>query len=299
MAEETRLGFAFNNPDYEANDGWGAIITPDELRYVYAFGNELVATNSQFIIPETLQWYIDNAIGKVERDLKVSLYKRIYKHRPVFINGVEQERTDLEDAGTPEIDYFWEDPYDWDRKNFTEFIYIKLRNRPILSVEKVDFRDPTGNIITEMTSWRKVNHPMGSIEFFPHAGALARLPMYAGGNFFMSPVRWVYDRFPDGFYIDYTAGFESAEHLRKKYPELFGVVGMLAGISLLNDFGDGKSAAVASTSLGLDGISESLSTTQSATNALFGARILQFQKQLKDFYKENKNKYCGMHIGAL
>lgn len=294
---ETRLGYAFNNPDNAANDGWGAIITPDELRYVYAFGNELVATNSQFIIPETLQWYIDNSIGRVEKDLKVSLYKRIMKHRPIILNGEEIPRTDLE--GEEEIDYFWEDPYDFDRKNFTEFIYFKLRRRPVLSVEKVEFRDPTGNLVADMTSWKKVNYPMGSVEFFPHAGAMAKIPLYTGGNYFMSPLKWMWDHYPDAFYIDYTVGFQSARHLRKKHPELFDVIGKLAAICLLNDFGDGKSAAVASTSLGLDGISESLSTTQSATNALFGARILQFQKDLSLFYKENKNKYSGVLIGAL
>ena len=34
---DCRKGFAFNNPDITSNGGWGCMITPDELRYVFAF----------------------------------------------------------------------------------------------------------------------------------------------------------------------------------------------------------------------------------------------------------------------
>ena len=79
---ETRKGYAFNNPDFTSKGNWGAIIHPDELRYVYAFGNELVAPNSQTITDDTLWWYINNAISHVERDLKIKILKKIYKYRP-------------------------------------------------------------------------------------------------------------------------------------------------------------------------------------------------------------------------
>ena len=76
---ETRKGYAFNNPDFTANGNWGAIITPDELRYVYAFGNELIAPNAQTITDDTLKWYIDNAVGYIEKDLKIKILKKVYK----------------------------------------------------------------------------------------------------------------------------------------------------------------------------------------------------------------------------
>jgi len=295
---ETRLGFSFNNPDKSANDGWGAILTADELRYVYAFGNDLVAPNGQTITDDTLNWYVEQAIGNVERDLKITLIKKQFRHTPVNKDGVEIERTDLEGL-EPDIDFFWEDPYDFNRKAFNDFIFIKLRHRPIIEIKKVEFRDPIGHLIADIKTWKKVNYKLGSLEFFPHAGALMTLPMYTGGSYFQSPVRYIYDNYPDAYYIDYDAGFKSAEHLKKIYPEIFIVVGKLAAINMLSDYGDGKTAAVASSSLSLDGISESLSTTLSATSAAFGARILQYQKDLSNFYKENKNKYAGLIIGAL
>lgn len=292
------LGYSFNNPDTVANDGWGAILTPDELRYVYAFGNDLFAPNGQTISDDTLKWYIDQAVGNVERDLNITLLKKQFRHTPINQDGTEIERTDL-DGLDPNIDFFWEDPYDFNRKFFNDFIFIKLRHRPIIEIKKVEFRDPTGHLIADIKTWKKVNYKMGSLEFFPHAGALMTLPMYTGGFYYNSPVRYLYDDYPDAYYIDYDAGFETADHLKKMYPELFTVVGKLAAINMLADYGDGKTAAVASSSLSLDGVSESLSTTLSATSAAFGARILQYQKDLSIFYKNNKNKYAGIQIGVL
>ena len=64
-------------------------------------------------------------------------------------------------------------------------------------------------------------------------------------------------------------------------------------------YGDGKFAAVASRSVGLAGISESISTTMSATSAAFGARILQYQKEIKEWLAVNKQKYSRTSIGVL
>ena len=106
-------------------------------------------------------------------------------------------------------------------------------------------------------------------------------------------------RYPDAFFIDYTTGYESVKEFHARSRELFQVIGMVSAINLLNDYGDGRSPGLASSSISLAGISESYATTQSATNALYGARILNFEKQLKAFYKENKNKYSGLLFGVL
>lgn len=298
--QETRKGFYFKNPDLTANNGWGSILTPDELRYVYAFGNDLVAPNGQTMTDETLQWYIDLAVANVERDLNVTLIKKKFRHTPINIDGEFQSRDEeLKDEGESDIDYIWEEPYDFHKKFFNEYILIKLRTRPIIEVHKVEFRDPTGNLIADIKSWRKVNFKTGSLEFFPHAGALMTLPQFTGSSYYNSPVRYLHDTYPDAYYIDYDAGFKSARHLQAQWKEIFTVVGKLSAINMLSDYGDGKTAAVASSSLGLEGVSESLSTTLSATSAAFGARILQFQKDLANFYKNNKYKFGGIQIGAL
>jgi hypothetical protein len=293
---DTRKGFAFKNPDITANDGWGAIITPDELRYIYGFGNDLVAPNSASITDDVLEcFYIRNAIANVERDLNVKFQKRVYKHRDI----PGQAARDLSGYGTLYEDYEWEEPYDFSAKEYQEYIFIKLRKKPILSVESASFRDVSGGLITDLMQWIRINHMKGSVEFFPNEGSFA---LYAGAIGKIPLVRSVLEgrgRYPDAYFIDYTAGFESVEAFRKTWPELTQIVGQLAAINMLNDYGDGKTPGLASSSIGLAGISESFGTTQSATNALFGARILQFEKQIKNFYDNNKLKYAGMRLGAL
>ena len=296
-SSETRKGYSFNNPDFTSNNGWGCIVTPDELRYVYAFGNELVAPNYQTITDETLKEYVNQGIASLEKDLDIKLIKRIYKYR----TPIGQTERDLSAFGDAGLDYEWSEGYDFNAKNVNEdYMYLKLRRRPVISIENVKWKDPTGADVIDIAQWLKPNYEKGSLEFFPSAGSLASLPAsYAVGNNIFSRILRGRNTYPDAFFVDYTVGFEDVRYLRKKWPELFKVVGMLAAINLLNDYGDGRSPGLASSSISLAGISESYSTTQSATNALFGARILSFEKQLKDFYKKNKNKYSGLLFGSL
>jgi len=292
---ESRKGYGFNNPDLTSNGGWGAILTPDELRWIYSFGNELVAPNYQTITDETLKWYIDTAIANIERDLNVTLMKRIYKYRP--IQG--QTRIDLGDA-EPGVDFEWDEPYDFDSKMMEEYLYITLRHRPILTLDAAEWKDMTGATVTPILDWARVNYEKGSLQFFPTGGSLASLPLSMGiGLNLFGRVTGGRGKYPDAFYFDYTAGFATVAHLWKKWSELFMVVGKLAAINLLNDYGDGRSPGLASSSVSLSGISESYSTTQSATNALYGARLIAFSKELSEWYKRNKNKYGGVLFGVL
>jgi len=413
---DLRKGYAFKNPDIAANSGWGAILTPDELRYVYAFGQGLTAPNAQVITDDTLQWYIDNAVGSVETDLRIKLIKRIYKARPSvhnvartdadFTSGseatiigtvdisrsinlstnfnlkiavdkgtyitvdckgatpaattlaeiiakintalgatiataydnkylkltsttegetsyIELEAPSGNDAtliimgltidsgykyeyrGWVEgLDFEWDEGYDFDRKQFAEFMWIKLRNRPVISLEKVEWKDVAGNLMADITKWAKVNYEKGSIQFFPSAGSLQTLPVYLGQTFSISKFLATVEHYPDAYFVDYTAGLASAEHVRKKWPELFTVAGKLAAINLLAAFGDGRSAAIGSSSIGLSGISESYSTTMSATSIGAETKIpVLFAKRKSspsiEWMFRNKKYYIGGKVLAV
>lgn len=296
MADETecRVGYAFNNPNLSANDGFGEIISADELRYVYAFGLPLVAPNGATYTNDVLNWYVDNAIGKLEQDLSFHLMPRRFRARPRSAND---PRTDIPD----DEDFLWDDPYDYRLNDYHHFMYIKLRHRPIrgTSIIKASIADPMGNMVLDVTDWAKPNFHTGSVEFYP-SGSLGNLPLFAGSTFpFIVPgIIRGYRDYPDAISVDYDTGFDSAEDIRKQHRDLFGVIGMLSAINLLNDYGDGRTAALASSSVGLSGLSESFSTTLSATNAMFGARILQFEKQIKAWYDLNRTKYRGVLFAA-
>ena len=70
-------------------------------------------------------------------------------------------------------------------------------------------------------------------------------------------------------------------------------------MKLLNVIGDGLLAGFSSSSIGLDGMSESFSSTQGVENAMFGARIGVYKKDVDEYIAENKNKYGNFRIGSI
>jgi hypothetical protein len=81
---------------------------------------------------------------------------------------------------------------------------------------------------------------------------------------------------PQMIYVDYVAGYKIGA-----VPEdIRNAVAKIASIDILGIAGDAILAGVASLSTGIDGLSESFSTTASATNATYGAHILQYQKEV-------------------
>jgi hypothetical protein len=55
-------------------------------------------------------------------------------------------------------------------------------------------------------------------------------------------------------------------------------------------------AGIATKSLSMDGLSQSISTTASATNAGYGARILQYNKHIEESMKTLKAYYTGISM---
>ena len=49
----------------------------------------------------------------------------------------------------------------------------------------------------------------------------------------------------------------------------------------------------------MDGVSESFSSTQSATSAYFGARIAVYKDDVKNYIEQNKYKFGFFRVGAL
>ena len=75
---------------------------------------------------------------------------------------------------------------------------------------------------------------------------------------------------------------------------------MVASLNILNPAGDLiVGAGIASTSLSIGGLSQSINTTSSATNAGYGARIIQYQKDYEALLNNVRAKYRGISIGVV
>lgn len=89
-----------------------------------------------------------------------------------------------------------------------------------------------------------------------------------------------FNMIPDYWRIQYITGWD----VDQMPMDLINVVGMVASFGPLGIAGDLilGSAGIASQSLSIDGLSQSISTTASATNAGYGARLIQYEKQIKE-----------------
>lgn len=275
------IGYTFGN--YKSPEGsWGTAVTPDDCRYTYLWGTDFKATNGEYFSDEQIQFFIDEATRYLERVLNINIIKARVKSIPDERNLVKK------------IDYDIEEPlYEFSFRKIQRYGMIQTKHRPILSVEKVDLYHRSGDT-TDLLSESFVDKPKGIIKFLnrPYKQSDTTIGINTAlGRYGNESLRNYL------FYsLDYTVGYENSDEIPS---DLRQIIAKTAAISLLNIIGDGLMSGFSSSSLSMDGISESFSSTQSATSAYFGARIAVYQKEVENYIKENKYRFGFLPIGTL
>lgn len=317
---DSRIGEHFDNPDYTSDhyyakkgvNGWGLLVTPDELRYHYMWGNPLTSSRGDNFVDAQLQKYVDRTIGMVEKDLNHVIVATQYRHRPP-INGVPRDDLpkESEDENAPLKPFVYEDLYDFKKDDYEQYVRIKLKKKPIVELQKWNLFDiSSGAIILDLTGWAKLRHNTGFVRAYPrgdspftigggaNTGPTVVTGVNVGGFVGAAPGLFpaTYKRYPGGYGLDYIAGYPNAKDVPEDLSE---IVGMLAAINLMADYGDGVVSGLANASVSLSGISESFGTTMSATSAFFGARIKDYSDRISAWMKENKSKYRGIQFRSF
>lgn len=284
-----KIGWSFGN--YSPVGGeWGEVLTAHDLRYTYLFGIEPIAedTARSEWSDEQFKFYIDQAVGDFETWLSIDIRKRIYKTRPdaalkrskVFRPGIDY--TDIEDT------------YDFDRNQWSNYGFVQLRHCPIISMERAILNSPMDAPVVDLLErgWVRLERNVGQVHLFPRR----QFTDYGPFSVYGMPWMFLASRFPQALEFDYTTGYETAEYVPE---DLRGVIGMWSSVRALDAIGDGLLAGFSSQSVSLDGLSESFSSTQSATSAYFGARIKSYLDQIKDWMIRNRYKYGAPPIGFV
>ena len=82
--------------------------------------------------------------------------------------------------------------------------------------------------------------------------------------------------------------------------DIIRAIGLKASLLALDIAGDLiVGAGIAQISTSLDGLSQSVNTTASATNSGYGARVIQFSKELKELMSTLRATYRALNIAAL
>lgn len=289
--EVEKIGYSFGN--YKPSPGeWGKIITADDMRHTYLWGIDATASDVQMTSfeDEQFDFFIAEALEDFETFLTIDIRTRVYKtrpeiHNPTMIRGaVWREGVDY----TDEEDSYSFDPMQWQNRGF-----LQLRHTPIQSLQRVVMNNQLQGVVLDLLDkkWVRVNKKIGQLNFFPTTGQPYG-PFAVG----VLPWRMFGGRFPNGYEVDYTTGYLNSDFIPRG---LRSVIGKWACIKCLASIGDGLLAGFSSQSVSLDGLSESFSSTQSATSAFFGARIKQYQEEVKQWLSKNRYKYGAIPLSFV
>lgn len=275
------IGYTFGN--YQPAPGeWGKVVCPDDLRYTYLWGTDFKATNGSTFTDEQIEFLIKAAVRDIERQLNITIYKTRIVCDPDKKGLVKGKDYDKEESRYS---------FSWTR--IAKYGMIRTRQRPICALHELKMLNrviPSISLLPEVI----VDKQKGIIRY-------ARRPMKPSDTTMgIQTSIGMYGNATYGahiFYeIDYDAGFESAADVPDDLRE---IIAKQCAVSLLNIIGDGLMSGFSSSSLSMDGISESFSSTQSATSAYFGARIKEYKDDIKEYIKENKLKFSNLPMGNI
>lgn len=290
LGDPSKVGYSFNN--YQPPLGtFGKVLTADDMRYNYLWGLDLISNDAGMDNWEDEQsdYAVSSATHDFEKILNIDIIRRRYKTKP--ISGKDR-KVEMWMDGDPSIYTDEEFPYDFDPDTWLNFGFLQLRHFPVITISRFELVGPTESPILDLLPWARLEKDLGQLHAFPRNQMLYGPFLGAYGTALL----WQMKRYPQGIEVDYEAGFESASAIPN---DLRDVIGKWAACKMLNITGDGILPGFSSQSVSLDGLSESFSSTQSPTNAYFGARINQYIKEIDEWLQRNKYKYGGIPLGFV
>ena len=262
-----------------------ALLTPKQLRERYLFGIEIVDAQGNELPDKTLQVYINNALAMLEDDLGIAISPR---------NITEQK------------DYEANDYFHWG--------YLHLNWSPVICLTRLTIAYlRSTNISGELTDatvldipreWIRLSGDEGNIlRLVPNNKFPSRLQVEAGGSFFPELFRR-HGHVPDLWIVEYQVGFKDG-----KVPVLINqAIGLMAAMEALSIAGVlVLGAGIAGESLSIDGLAQSVQTTQSAENSSYSATRKEYSDKLFGSVKGDpnaiiqilRNRYRGSGINII
>jgi hypothetical protein len=253
---------AFNKRPYSED----LVISTDELKKIFLFGIDLTNDNGDPFPEEMYEFYIRSAQEWLEKELGGLIL-------------CEREITD--------------ETHDYHSNDYVARSMFKLFRYPVQSVSKVAIQFPLAeNEIVFDPKWYRAESTNGMVNLVPTQGTFSSILLSQGGNYLpllYNGLQYV----PSLWRISYKAGFKK-DQIPTQIKE---IIGMKASMGALNIAGDLiAGAGIATKSISLDGLSQSISTTSSATNAGYGARILQYNKEVDARMKHLREYYGGINM---
>ena len=223
------------------------LISPSELYDTYLYGIRTKAPDGSDIADSVLSTYILSAQEELEKYLGIK-----------FCSSVISETHD----------------YDVSDSNALISVYTDYPVKDVVSLSGYYSDKKILDVPKEWLAYRKSSEGVFDRKVDVVPSALSST--FAGGNgiafFSMYSGRYV----PNFWHIEYISGFSKIQN------DLLNFVGKLAAINVFNLLGDLiLGAGIASQSISIDGLSQSISTTSSAENSGYSSRVKAYLEDLK------------------
>lgn len=236
-------------------------LTISELKTNYLFGVDLTDDDGNPYPNSMFEFYINAGIAWLEKELDIPLV----------------ERTITEEL------------HDHYAVDYGRWGYFQLDKFPVTTLTEVKFQYPsTLTPVVIDNSWFVVEDEgqSGVLQIVPGQGNIADILLIPGQ---LMPL-WsgAFGRVPGIWRITYNAGFPVGQ----LPDDIKHVLGMWAAIGPLNIAGDLiAGAGIANFSISVPGLNQAIGTTSSATNSGYGARILEYQKEIRQMLPNLRRFY--------
>lgn len=255
-----------------------SVITVDQVKQNYLFGLDTTDDTGAEMPDELYQYYIDAAIDWLEHKLDIAIRQ--------YTIGIER--------------------HDYYREDYREYIWLETDLFPAIQIDSIKLVLPSNSDeqYTFLNEWIQLDRESGQIQISPGISPAGTLLL--GSSTWFPHWKWANRRIPGAFHIAYKAGFGTPDPSKPgdSHPKLDTlptvikeIVGKLSSFGPLNIMGDLLGGAgIASQTISLDGLSQSFNTTSSATNAGYGARLVQYNKEIKDQLPTLIRYYKGLRL---
>lgn len=221
-------------------------VTPQYVRENFLYGLDLTDDTGN-PLPDTLYWHgIKAAYHWLEQLLNIDILPRV-----------------------------WNDELDFSQGDNRDWFYMKTRHYPVQSVTSI-VGQYYGSEINFPIEWLRLQKRLGIIHMVPTMGTFAQFMYPQGGH--ILPILNGISYIPGFWKVAYLSGFADNE-LPFNLRDMIGKRACYMPLNILGDLVGG--IAIASKSIGLDGMSQSINTTSSAENAGYSARLRQYEREFK------------------
>lgn len=225
---------------------------------------------------------IESAIAMVEKDLNIVVLPRVLNEHHDFYSN-----------------------------DFNSHMYLHTFQRPILQVEKVVLEYGGSMVFNYPTKWWRVYNMEGHIQMLPtmmlsgEQGSLNLAQVYSGYPMIAGIPHTVGSQHaPQMFHLQYVAGMlpptrRGVTQPHEMHPDLWNLIVKIALKEVFQQWGRLIiGAGIANMSINIDGVSQSIDTTQSAMYGGAYADITQLDRDILEL-KSSLKSYYGGNLGII